>query len=390
MNQVTALTDTLLDTFDSAQPAESAQATAERLRVREFLADAQTDDLFRAECDSWLSGFAPQFSAALGARGWIGMSWPKQYGGRGRPAQVRLAVIEELLVAGAPVAAHWFADRQIGPSLLRVGTDEQRARFLPAMARGELYFCVGMSEPDSGSDLASVRTKARRTDGGWVVQGAKIWTSNAQHCHFMLALVRTGAEGEHASAALSQLIIDMKTPGVTVRPIVTLDGRAHFCEVFLDEVFVPDAMVLGEIGAGWQQVVNELAFERSGPERFLSAFPLLRCFAATAEPDAAVELGELVSRLHVLRTMAACVAAALDRGEAPANAAALVKDIGTRFENEAIDVVQRLRPGRPSADAITEYDRHLAQAVLHAPGFTLRGGTNEILRGILARAIGLR
>jgi acyl-CoA dehydrogenase len=367
---------------------EPAAVRDERLEVRRFLAEATRSGLMRPQCDSWLSGFSPAMSAALGARGWIGITWPSRYGGRDRDNQLRFAVIEELLAAGAPVAAHWFADRQVGPGILRYGTPGQRLRFLPEMARGLLYFCIGMSEPQSGSDLASVRTRAHRTEQGWLVTGSKIWTSHADRAHFMLALVRTAGPDTPAASALTQLIIDMTSPGVTVRPIRMLDGREHFCEVFLDEVFVPDAMVLGGVGAGWHQVLAELAFERSGPERLLSTFPLLTALVDglgdAVDPGCSDELGRIISRLGALRAVSARISARLDDGRAPGSAAALVKDLGTQLETDIIEFVRRWRP---PGDLGCALDAQLLQAQAHAPGFTLRGGTSEILRNLAAKAL---
>lgn len=370
-----------------------AEIHAERERVRAFLAEALDQGRFEPQCDSWLGGFSSEFSRELGARGWIGMTWPTRYGGRERSYLVRQAVIEELLAAGAPVAAHWFADRQIGPSLLRHGTQAQRDRFLPQIVRGELYVCVGMSEPDSGSDLASVRTRAVPDGEGWRVSGTKVWTSHAHRAQLMLALVRTSApEPDDRHAGLSQLLVDLRTPGVSVRPILLLDGAHHFNEVVLDDVFVPAEMVLGRVGCGWQQVMTELAFERSGPERYLSTFPLLREMSHRLTHDRAAggALGRIYSRLWVLRQMSISVARAIDDGMVPATTAALVKDIGTRLENEIIDEARRWRACAPAADASDPYDRMLAQAQLHAPGYTLRGGSSEILRGLAARAMGMR
>ncbi len=160
-----------------------------RGEVRAFLAETLVDKPAVERARSW-SGGSREFSRKLGAQGWIGMTWPKRYGGHERSYAERYVVIEELLVAGAPVGSHWVADRQSGPLLLRFGTEEQRHTLLPAIARGELCFCIGMSEPGAGSDLASVRTRGRRVEGGWKVSGQKIWTSNAQHADWMIALVR--------------------------------------------------------------------------------------------------------------------------------------------------------------------------------------------------------
>lgn len=367
-----------------------------RREVRAFLRDQIAAGKVRLRCDNWLSGFDAAFSRALGERGWLGMTWPRKYGGHERSTLDRFVVTEELLAAGAPVAGHWVSDRQTGPSLLRFGSEQQRQRFLPPMARGECYFAIGMSEPGSGSDLASVRTRAERIDGGWQVTGSKVWCSNAHHAHYFFLLCRTAERSEDRHAGLSQLIVDLRQPGVTIRPIPLLTGEHHFNEVVLDKVEVPDDMVLGKIGDGWHQVTSELAFERSGVERFLSTFPLftevVQALRERGEADgrARIVVGELVSQIMALRAMSLGVAAALDRGEAPDVAAALVKDLGTRFESELTEQLRRLLPVTPDLYSEETLRRYFAEAILHAPGFTLRGGTNEILRGVVARGLGLR
>lgn len=366
-----------------------------RARVREFLVEEQARGLWRPRVDAWLAGWDERFSKDLAARGWVGMTIPGAYGGHGLGAMDRYVVTEELLAAGAPVAAHWIADRQIAPSLLRFGSEEQRERFLPGIAAGEVYFGIGMSEPDAGSDLASVRSRAVRVDGGWELNGSKVWTSGAHRAHAFFALVRTSptvAGDRHAG--LSQLIVLLDSPGVDIRPIRSLTGAHHFNEVVFDHVFVPDSMVLGEIGSGWRQVTSELAFERSGPERYLSTFPLLTALLREVhglDAGGRADLGRLVASSWTLRRMSLAVAGALDAGQTPNLAATVVKDLGTRFENEVIDVARRLRPAvLPEPGGGSGYAELLAEAVLHAPGFTLRGGTNEILRGIVARGLGLR
>jgi alkylation response protein AidB-like acyl-CoA dehydrogenase len=294
------------------------------------------------------------------------------------------------------VAAHWIADRQSGPNLLRYGTEAQRQEILPRIAAGECYFVIGMSEPDSGSDLASIRTRAARNDDGdWVVNGAKIWTSNAHHSHYAIVLVRSApADPANRHAGLSQLLVDLSLPGITVNPIRILDGGHHFNEVVFEDVVVPGDMLLGEEGNGWHQVTAELAFERSGPERFLSTYPLISEFArrvqASGDPGGVAALGRISARLLALRQLSLRIAAALDRGELPDIAAALVKDVGTTFEGDVIDDVRRVVDVVPSLDSPDPLARALAEAQLHSPGYTLRGGTNEILRGIVARGLGLR
>ena len=379
-----------------APAPRSAAAEQVRAEVREFLAAELAAGSFTTHADTWLSGVDPAFSRKLGQRGWLGMTWPRKYGGHERTAMERYAVTEELLAAGAPVAGHWIADRQSGPNLLRYGTEELRSELLPRIAAGECFFVIGMSEPDSGSDLASIRTRAtRNADGDWVVNGAKIWTSNAHHSHYAITLVRTSpADPANRHAGLSQLVVDLTLPGITVNAIRILDGGHHFNEVVFEDVVVPAGMLLGEEGNGWHQVTAELAFERSGPERFLSTYPLIAEFArraaASGDPAQVATLGRISARLLALRQMSLRIAAALDRGELPNIAAALVKDVGTTFEGDVIDEIRRVVELSPSLDSPDPLARALAEAQLHAPGYTLRGGTNEILRGIVARGLGLR
>ncbi|WP_231637117.1 acyl-CoA dehydrogenase family protein [Microbacterium sp. No. 7] len=362
-----------------------------RAEVREFLAEKRAAGRFEPTVDSWLSGWDEDFSRELAARGWLGMTIPVEYGGRGRSFGERFAVVEELLAAGAPVAAHWIADRQIAPSLLAYGTEEQKQAYLPRIAAGEGYWGIGMSEPNSGSDLASVRTRAERVDGGWRVSGNKVWTSGAHHAHAFIVLARSApVDPEHRHAGLSQFIVEFAQEGVDVRPIVSMNGSHHFNEVFLDNVFVPDDRAFGEIGSGWKQVTSELGYERSGPERLLSTFPLLAELAESARTghvEADADLGCLVARIAGLHQMSMAVSGALERHEPADVAAAVVKVLGTTTEGDIADYAD-LRVGDDVDDrtltALT------ARAVDQRPGFTLRGGTNEVLRGVIARGLGLR
>ncbi|SCF24746.1 Acyl-CoA dehydrogenase [Micromonospora viridifaciens] len=368
-----------------------ADTASLRAEVREFVATELAERRWSARCDAWLLGWDPGFSQRLAARGWVGMAIPQEYGGRAAGALARFVVTEELLAAGAPVAAHWIADRQSAPQLLRFGTEQQRRLFLPEIAAGRMYTALGLSEPDSGSDLASVRTAATRVPGGWRVTGRKVWTSGAAHAHLLTALVRTTPlePGAPRQAGLTQFIIDFDSPGVQVHPIRLINGEAHFAEVVLDDVFVADDRVLGTVGDGWRQVTAELAYERSGPERVLTTAPLLLAFlrdaarTGIAEPAA---LGRCLARLSTLRRITASVAVELAAGRTPELAAALAKDLGTRFEGEVAEVVRQCRTD-PGGD---EVNRLLREAILQSPGFTLRGGTTEILRGVIAKGMGLR
>ena len=371
----------------------SREAEAQlRAQLRAFLAEEMAAGTFEPKCDAWLGGHDPEFSRRLARRGWVGMTWPRRYGGHERSSLERYIVVEELLAAGAPVAAHWIADRQTGPLLLHYGTEQIKERLLPRIAAGECYFSIGMSEPDSGSDLASIRTAAVRVDAGWVVNGTKVWTSHAHRNHYMLTLVRTSPPPSERErhVGMSQLIIDLAASGIDVRAIRILTGEHHLNEVVLRDVFVPDEMLVGEEGAGWRQVTAELAYERSGPERILSTFPLLpalvRELAASPSEAAELEVGRLAASLWALRNLSFTVAIALDAGEVPATQAALAKELGTRFEQELTECVRRVAP----ASASRRFRDLLAEAITSAPGFTLRGGTNEILRGIVAKGLEAR
>ncbi len=373
-----------------------AEAQALREQVRTFLAEALKDRPPLRSADSWM-GADPAFSRELGRRGWLGMALPRRYGGHEAGPWARYVVIEELLAAGAPVSAHWIADRQSGPLILRYGSEAQREKYLPGICRGETYFCIGMSEPNSGSDLASIRTRAvRSTDakGGWVLNGQKIWTTNAHYSQYMIALVRTGDKTAARHEGMSQFIIDLQAPGVTVRPIRDLAGGEHFNEVFFDNVHLDQDTLVGAEGQGWEQVTAELAFERSGPERFLSSIALLHTLidACGRRPDAlqAKEIGRLVARLVGLRQMSLSVTAELAAGANPALAASCVKDLGTAFEQEIPELAQAVLDEPPVVGGGSDHAQVLAALMQMAPSFSLRGGTREILRGIIARGLGLR
>ena len=212
------------------------------------------------------------------------MTIPAQYGGPGRSALERYVVTEELLAAGAPGGAHWIADRQMAPSIVRNGTEDQKRAYLPKIARAQAFFSIGMSEPDSGSDLASVRTRARLTEEGWRLSGTKLWTSARAHRDGDDRLGpdrrRHGRHGQPSRhAGLSQFIVDLPNPGIRISPVITIDGAHHFNEVVFDDALVPESALLGMRGDGWRQVTAELGNERSGPERILSTMPVLAAWA---------------------------------------------------------------------------------------------------------------
>lgn len=375
-------------------PAALTAAEVElREQVRTFLAETLPWGAFEPGL-GMSAEVNPQFSVALAERGWIGMAVPARYGGHDATAVDRFLVVEELLRWGAPVGHHWVADRQIAQVLLRYGTEEQKQWLLPRICRGELCFCIGMSEPDAGSDLASVRTKGVRDGDGWRVSGVKVWTSNAMRADFMIALCRTG-EGERHTG-LSRFLIDMRSPGVTVKPIPFLNGSTdHFAEVLLDGVLVPDKMVIGEIGRGWAQNADELAFERSGPDRWISTFLVVQEFIRE-HPDLAASregsrlIGELAAQYWVLRRLSLGVARAIDAGDTPAAEAALIKEMGTRFEQDVVRALRELLDRElvcGSENAPSLFERLLRRAALDAPSFTIRGGTTEVLRSVAAKGL---
>jgi alkylation response protein AidB-like acyl-CoA dehydrogenase len=355
-----------------------------RREVREFVAETLGGDR-HVPCDCWQRGCSREFSEALGKRGWLGMTLPPEYGGGGRSALERFVVAEELLAAGAPVAAHWITERQVAPAILRLGTEEQRRTLLPGILAGRTVFAIGMSEPESGSDLASVKTRARPDRDGWRLNGQKTWSSFAHEADYVLVLCRT-SEGEGRHDGLSQLIVDCSLSGVEVRRIPTIGGDDHFCEVFFDDVLVPADGLLGAEGEGWRQVNAELAFERGGPERYLSAWPLFDAFTRRAAGDElATELvGRTAAQLIAVRRLAGDIAIDMDGGGDFRVAAALEKDAGTTIERDMIDAIGAIAT---EWDADENFARTLAESTAVAPSFTLRGGTTEILRSIVAREL---
>ena len=372
------------------------EAEALRAQVRAFLADDPATH--RPGPQSW-SDFDRDFSRRLGQRGWIGMTWPRAYGGQERSALERFVVLEELLAAGAPVTAHWVADRQVGPMLLRYGTEAQRQAIVPRIAAGECVFCIGMSEPDAGSDLAGIRTRAERQGGEadphWIVNGTKLWTSFAHRADWMILFCRTAApSADNRHAGMSQFLVDLKTPGISIRPVRDLTGAHHFDEVHFQDVRLPIEALIGQEGAGWVQVMSELGYERSGPERLLSSQVLLRealrACAGESDRHTAAAFGRLAAQLWTLRQMSMSVAGLLQAHQSVDLEAALVKDQGALFEQEVPEVVRRLGDIEPEPGGADPLAQLLGYTTLIAPSFSLRGGTREVLRGLIARGLGLR
>jgi alkylation response protein AidB-like acyl-CoA dehydrogenase len=381
-------------TFDPLRLPPECQKL--RSEVRQFLAEELEAGTYSPHIGGLDGAYNAEFSRKIGARGWIGMTWPKKYGGRERSFLERYVVTEEFRIANAPVRLHFVADRQSGPVLIKYGSERVKADVLPRICRGEVCLAIGMSEPNSGSDLFAASTKATKTDGGWLINGTKVWTSNAHNADYLIGLFRTSpSTKENRRHGLTQFLVDMKTPGITVNPIYQMTGVHDFNEVVFQDAFMPDDHVIGEVDGAWKQATSELAYERSGPERFLETYyvltELVRVLGSTPDVRGAEGIGRLVAQVHALRRMSVSVAGMLHAGKEPVVEAAIVKDVGTIWEQR---LPQRARDLAAFAEEETSnratFEEVLAFATQVAPKLTLQGGTTEILRGIIARGLGLR
>jgi alkylation response protein AidB-like acyl-CoA dehydrogenase len=360
-------------TFDPSLEALSEEA-------RKLGEEAAAGRAIREE--AWIAGFDRSFSEELGRRGWLGMTWPVELGGGGRPPLERLMVTEALISAGAPLAATWVGDRQIGPTIISYGTEEQQRRYLPPMIAGTVTWCIGMSEPDAGSDLAAVRTKAMRDGDGYVLEGRKIWTSfahQAEHCY----LIARTLEGSKGHAGLSEFVVDMDAPGVHIHPIVDNCGESHFNEVEFDGVHVPGSALVGTPEQSWKQVMRQLEHERAGIDRLVSNRALYEEFRAVADTTdpvvrdeiARLEIGFRIGRILVIRQVL---------GQTPPGFSAATKAFCTEHEQRVAAFVAR------TAGASAMLTGRPARAAVYAPAYTIQGGTSTILRNILAeRVLGL-
>jgi alkylation response protein AidB-like acyl-CoA dehydrogenase len=381
-------------TFDPIRLPPECDAL--RNEVRAFLAAEVAAGTYDPQEPGNDQGFSPEFSRKVGAKGWIGMTWPKRYGGGERSFLERYVITEEFRVANAPVRLHFVADRQSGPVLIKYASERIKMDVLPRICRGEVCFAIGMSEPGSGSDLFAASTRATRCKGGWLINGTKVWTSNAHQAHYMIALFRTSPQSkDNRRHGLTQFLVDMKTPGISVNPIYQMTGQHDFNEVVFQDAFMPDDHVLGEVDGAWKQATSELAYERSGPERFLETFYVLQELVRVLgpEPDlrGAEGLGRLVAQVHALRRMSVSVAGMLHAGKEPVVEAAIVKDVGTIWEQRLPHRARELAAFVEDGEANrASFEEQLRFATLIAPKLTIQGGTTEILRGIIARGLGLR
>lgn len=378
--------------------ALTPEQQAFRQEIRDFLTqEVQPHDVVE---DGWIVGFSREFSRKLGDRGWIGLTWPKKYGGQERSYLDRVVLTEELLRAGAPVAAHWLGDRQVGPALLAYGSEEQKAEILPRVTKGDIVFCLGMSEPGAGSDLASLRTKAVEEGDSFSLTGQKIWTSFAHVADYAYLVARTDANAPKHKG-ISEFLIDMRTPGITVRPLVDITGEHHFNEVFFDNVRVEKKWLIGEKNRGWYQIASQLDYERSGIERLLSNYPLFRDTVRYAQesgrakdPLVRNQLAQMQIELDMGRFMVYKVAWLLSQGHVPNHEAAMAKCFCTEVEQRIAQGISGLLgdyavllPGSPAA----RLAGRVAREYLYAPAYTIQGGTSNVLRNIMAiRGLGLQ
>lgn len=380
--------------FDPVRLPPEAQEL--RKEVRAFLAEEIAAGTFDPQSMGAGDRFNREFSKRVGERGWIGLTWPKKYGGHERSFLERYVLTEEFRVANAPAWGHFVADRQSGPMLMKYANEDICMDILPRICRGECCFCIGMSEPNSGSDLFAAKAKAEKVDGGWKINGTKVWTSIAHHADYMIGLFRTSPPtAENRRHGLTQFLVDMTLPGIAINPIPWPNGALDFNEVVLEDVFIPDSHVLGDVDMAWKQATSELAYERSGPERFLETFyvlaGLVRLLGENPDTRGAEGVGRLVAQLHTLRRMSVSVNGMLQAGKEPVLEGSIVKDLGTVWEQA---LPARARDLAAFADAqaanMISFHEQLEYATMIAPKLTIQGGTTEVLRGIIARGLGLR
>ncbi len=370
-----------------------------RAEIREFLEKEIPPEFRRKPENNWIRGFCPELSRKLGQKGWIGLAWPKKYGGQEKSYMDRLVLTEELVCSGAPVFSHWFGDRQVGPAILAHGTEEQKQKFLTGITRGEIQFGVGMSEPEAGSDLASLQLRAIEEGDHFTINGQKVWTSGIHNAHYIYMVARTDPDTPK-HRGISELVVDVNLPGITIRPLKDMTGEYDLNEVFFDNVKAPLDSLIGEKNHGWYQIAEQLDFERSGVERLMSNYPLLRDTVEYVRKAGLNKvdwirrkLAQLEAEFEVGRLLVYRVAWMLSQGKVPNYEAAMAKGYGTAFEQRLSNAITQIL-GMYGQIADDSEDIPLigraVSAYLYCPAYTLQGGTSEILKGIVAtRGLGL-
>jgi alkylation response protein AidB-like acyl-CoA dehydrogenase len=369
-----------------------------RQEVRDFLEGEIKQGLWEPSCDAWIMGHDPEFTKRVAQKGWIGLTWPKEYGGQGRSFVDRLILTEEMLRYGAPAACHWFADRQIGGAIVHYGTDEQKKELLPMILRGEAYVGLGMSEPDAGSDLASLKTKATEDGEEFIIDGQKTWTSGGSHMNWIYLVARTDPEAPKHKG-ISEFFFRTDLPGINVVPIHDITDGVHFNEVFFENVHIPKKSLIGERNKGFYQILNQLDYERSGMERLMANYPLFEALIKyvketkrqgqplAKDPLIRAKLAQLkieleIGRLHMYR-----VAMVMDEGRAPNWESSMSKAYGTAFEQRlasaAIEIIGLYGQLSPESKWAPMHGMAY-HSYLSSKGYSLQAGSSEVLKNILA------
>lgn len=369
-----------------------------REEVRSFLEEELRQGSFQPSCDAWIQGYSLEFTRKIAQRGWIGMTWPEKYGGQGRSHIDRLIMTEEILRYGAPAACHWFADRQIGSSILRYGTEEQKKEYLPRIIRGEAYIGLGMSEPEAGSDLASLQTRAVKDGDVYIVDGQKTWTSCGKFMNYIYLVARTDPMvPKHRG--ISEFVVDVSLPGVSISPIIDITNSEAWADVFFDGVRVPRQCLIGEENNGFYQILNQIDYERGGLERLMGNYALFDAIIRYAREtrrngkalseDTLVrhKLAQLQVEFEVGRLLCYRVALVIDRGRSPNVEAAMSKTYSTTFEQHLASTAMEILGlyGQLLPDSVRVPIRGLApHSYLASKGYSLQAGTSEILKNIIA------
>ncbi len=375
-----------------------------RREVRDFLEQEIKDGAWEPSCDGWIQGYSPEFTKKLAAKHWLGLMWPKEYGGQGRSHTDRMILTEEILRYGAPAACHWFADRQIGGSILNFGTEEQKKEYLPRILKGEAYVGLGLSEPEAGSDLASLRTKATESGDEFILDGQKMWTSCGMFMNYLYLVARTDPDAPK-HRGISEFIIDTSLPGITITPTIDITGSTAWAEVFFDGVRIPKSCLIGEKNRGFYQVVNQLDYERAGLERLMGNYPLFDAIVRFAKEtkwngeylsnDTLIrqKLAQLQIEFDMGRLLTYRVVMVMEEGKAPNIEASKAKVYSTAFEQHLASVATEILGLYGQLVAGSEYSPILGMAshsYLGSKGYSLQAGSSEVLRNVIAtRGLGL-
>ena len=382
----------------------SPEQEAFRKEVSDFLEEEIRNGTFQPMCDGWIQGYSPEFTRKMAARGWIGLSWPRECGGQGRSETDRLILTEELLRYGAPAACHWFADRQIGRSLIAHGTEEQKQELLPLILKGEAYIGLGMSEPEAGSDLASLQTRAVEDGDDYIIDGQKMWTSCARFMTHVYLVARTDPDAPK-HRGISEFVIDASLPGISIRPTIDITGSEAWGEVFYDGVRVSKRHLIGEKNRGFYQILNQLDYERAGLERLMGNYPLFEAiieFTRETEhngvplckdPLIRDKLARLQVEFEMGRLLTYRVVLVMEQGRAPNVEAAMAKAYCTTFEQRLASVATEILGLYGQLVAESKWAPILGMAphsYLGSKGYSLQAGTTEVLKNIVAtRGLGL-